>query len=76
MRIIVPASEKSTIWRSLTKQGVQVDRQCGQGYCGACKAKLLKGDVRYTTDPLAFIGAGEVLTCCSVPVSDCEIKPL
>jgi len=74
MCITVQASDSRTIWRGLTEQGVQVDRQCGQGYCGACKVKLISGEVRYTTDPLAFIGKGEVLTCCSIPVSPCNIE--
>ncbi|MFK8773662.1 2Fe-2S iron-sulfur cluster-binding protein [Aeromonas caviae] len=76
MCFTVPANDSNTIWHSLTEQGAQVDRQCGQGYCGACKVKLISGEVRYTTEPLAFIGKGEALSCCSVPVSECEVQPL
>jgi ferredoxin len=53
----------------LLRTGHQIEYQCRHGYCGACRCKLVSGEVSYPTLPLAFIPAGEVLTCCGKPES-------
>ncbi len=45
-------------------------RACKEGYCGACRCKLVKGTVEYIDEPLAFIGDGEILACYTKPTSD------
>ncbi|HAT2580577.1 2Fe-2S iron-sulfur cluster binding domain-containing protein (plasmid) [Aeromonas media] len=67
---------KAPLWRALSTQGVVVDRQCGQGFCGACKVRLVSGEVKYATNPLAYVGEGEVLTCCTIAVTQCRIETL
>lgn len=41
--------------------------------------RLLAGEVEYLEQPLAFIGADEILPCCCIPKSDiridCELRP-
>ena len=58
----------------LEKQKVEVHYHCREGYCGACRTKLISGNVEYQTDPLAFIDDDEILACCCKPTSDIEIK--
>lgn len=53
----------------LLRTGHQIEYQCRNGYCGACRCKLVSGEVSYPTLPLAFVPAGEVLTCCAKPES-------
>lgn len=53
---------------------VQVEYQCRSGYCGACRLKLVKGEVAYRQQPLAFINAGEILPCCCMPLTDIELE--
>jgi ferredoxin len=51
-----------------------VEYQCRSGYCGACRLKLVKGDVVYRQPPLAFINDGEILPCCCMPLTDIELE--
>lgn len=53
---------------------VQVEYQCRSGYCGACRLKLVKGEVAYRQQPLALINAGEILPCCCMPLTDIELE--
>lgn len=59
---------------ALEQQQLQVNFQCREGYCGACRCKLLQGEVRYLQEPLAFVRPGEFLPCCSVPLTDITIE--
>lgn len=69
----VPAGNDKTLLESLEQQGVAVHYHCREGFCGACRTKLLTGEVRYTTDPLAFIDDDEILPCCCIPTSDLKV---
>jgi ferredoxin len=62
-----------TLLEALEQQQLQVNFHCREGYCGACRCKLLQGDVSYITEPLAFVRPGEFLPCCSVPLTDIDI---
>lgn len=58
---------------SLESQGVDINFQCREGYCGSCRIKLLQGEVHYLLDPMAWLGEDEVLTCCTVPKTNLVI---
>ncbi|MEE2023628.1 class I ribonucleotide reductase maintenance protein YfaE [Alkalimonas mucilaginosa] len=51
-----------------------VHYQCREGYCGACRCRLVSGDIKYLQEPLAFVRQGEFLPCCSIPISDITIE--
>lgn len=60
-----------TILDSLERNGVQIDSMCRTGFCGACKTKKLRGDVKYIDEPLGcFNEAEEILPCVCVVESD------
>ncbi|MBZ9610977.1 class I ribonucleotide reductase maintenance protein YfaE [Rheinheimera maricola] len=59
---------------TLEQHKLQVNYHCREGYCGACRCKLLSGNISYTNEPLAFVRAGEFLPCCSVSLSDIIIE--
>ncbi|MDP5135504.1 class I ribonucleotide reductase maintenance protein YfaE [Rheinheimera baltica] len=63
-----------TLLDALEQQRLQVNFHCREGYCGACRCKLLRGEIRYINEPLAFVRQGEFLPCCSIPVNDIEIE--
>lgn len=67
-------SEHRSLLEALEAQKHQVNYQCREGYCGACRCKLLSGSVSYINEPLAFVRKGEILPCCSVPITDIEIE--
>ncbi len=64
----------STLLESLEAQGVQVPYQCRDGYCGGCRTDLVKGEVAYLQEPMAWINQGEILPCCCVPKTALTLK--
>ncbi|OSN06173.1 class I ribonucleotide reductase maintenance protein YfaE [Lonsdalea iberica] len=63
----------ATLLEALETQRVNVEFHCRSGYCGACRMRLLKGEVSYAQTPLAFFLPGEILPCCCKPLSDVEL---
>ncbi|CCQ11902.1 Ferredoxin [Pseudoalteromonas luteoviolacea B = ATCC 29581] len=59
---------------SLEQAKIDAPYQCREGFCGACRVQLIKGQVSYNEEPLAFVREGEILTCCCRPITDIEIK--
>ncbi|MBQ4832365.1 2Fe-2S ferredoxin-like protein [Pseudoalteromonas sp. MMG010] len=51
----------------LETKKIPVSYQCREGYCGACRATLIAGNVHYNEEPLAFVREGEILLCCCKP---------
>ena len=58
----------------LEQQKLTLPFQCREGYCGACRAELISGQVSYNQEPLAFVRDGEVLLCCCKPNGDISLK--
>ncbi|HBN88338.1 class I ribonucleotide reductase maintenance protein YfaE [Rheinheimera aquimaris] len=65
---------RRTLLDALEQQKLGVNFHCREGYCGACRCKLLQGEVRYLNEPLAFVRKGEFLPCCSIPLTDIDIE--
>lgn len=59
-----------TLLDALEQHDIQLPYQCREGYCGACRCKLVSGTVRYLQDPLAWVNDGDILPCCSIPQGD------
>jgi ferredoxin len=68
------SSSKETILEDLEENKITIEYHCREGFCGACRCKLISGEVDYTLDPLAFIDDDEILPCCTVPLSDITIE--
>lgn len=71
----VACSDKEYILDAAEKVGIEIENSCRAGTCGTCSAKILKGEVTYEEDYDALSGleSGEILTCCSKPVSSVVI---
>ena len=69
----VDAVPDKTLLESLESAGVACHYHCRDGFCGACRTKLIEGSVEYTPDPLAFIDDDEILPCCCKPVTNIKI---
>ncbi|CNC72365.1 class I ribonucleotide reductase maintenance protein YfaE [Yersinia enterocolitica] len=68
-----PANSRNLL-ETLEYHQVPIEYQCRSGYCGSCRLRLLKGEVCYQQQPLAFIQTGEILPCCCQPKGDIEIE--
>lgn len=71
---LVACNKGEAILDALESNGIDAQFNCREGFCGVCRTKLLSGSVSYLLDPLAFIDDDEILTCCTTPNSDIEIK--
>lgn len=69
----VSARPDQTLLEALESHRIEVHYHCREGFCGACRTKLLDGKVSYTTDPLAYIDDDEILPCCCVAQSALKI---
>jgi len=70
----VQHTAQNTLLESIEEYDIEIQYHCREGYCGACRSKLITGEVEYTTDPLAFIDDDEILPCCCNPISNIEIE--
>ncbi len=66
--------QENSLLEMLERHQIEVEYQCRSGYCGACRLRLLRGEVTYLQPPLAFIQPGEILPCCCVPLTDIELE--
>ncbi|MCF6434040.1 MULTISPECIES: class I ribonucleotide reductase maintenance protein YfaE [Pseudoalteromonas] len=67
------AAQSSSLLETLEQANIEVPYQCREGFCGACRAKLESGEVVYNQEPLAFVRDGEVLLCCTKPLTDIKL---
>jgi ferredoxin len=72
-KTVIYQSDK-TLLESIESQNIDVHHHCREGFCGACRTKLISGEVSYLSDPLAYIDDDEILPCCCVPVSNLKIE--
>lgn len=70
----IECDSTKTVLENLEAANLDVAFHCREGFCGVCRTKLLNGKVEYTLDPLAFIDDDEILSCCTKPIGDIEIK--
>ena len=70
----VPHQPQKTLLESIEVHQIPVHFHCREGFCGACRTKLITGEVEYTTFPLAYIDDDEILPCCCYPTTDLEIE--
>lgn len=69
-----PVNTNDTLLDQLESQGVELNSQCRDGYCGGCRVKLLEGDVQYQNEPLAALQEGEILPCSCKPATQIKIS--
>lgn len=66
-------TEDETLLVQLERAGVTIEYQCREGYCSACSLVLLRGQVEYPVEPLAWVQSGYLLACSAIVKSDIEI---
>jgi len=66
--------QDKNILNALERENIESHYHCRDGFCGACRCKLISGTVKYKVEPLAFVRDGDILTCCAEPTSDIEIN--
>ena len=73
------AEAGETILNAALRQGVMLPYGCGDGSCGACRAKVMSGQVEHGSAPSHVLSdqdraAGGALLCCASARSDLDIE--
>lgn len=69
------SDDKQTLLECLENANVEVHYHCRDGFCGACRVSLIAGEISYPNgEPLAYIGDGEILPCCCIPITDITLE--
>lgn len=61
---------------AIEAQELDIRSNCRAGFCGDCRAELVEGEVTQIqqSNPLMPLKEGEILTCCSRPKTDIELR--
>ncbi len=67
-------NNEQTLLECLESANIEVHYHCRDGFCGACRVTLVKGEINYPSgEPLAYVGDNEILPCCCVPITDISL---
>ncbi|MGL6123332.1 MAG: class I ribonucleotide reductase maintenance protein YfaE, partial [Shewanella sp.] len=71
--VLLFTEQQGSLLQALEAKKVSIFSECRNGFCGACKTRIISGKVRYLTEPLAELKQDECLPCCCVPTEDLEL---
>lgn len=70
-KIVHFENNEQSLLDCLESAEIEVHYHCRDGFCGACRVKLVEGEINYPQgEPLAFVADDEILPCCCIPVTD------
>lgn len=74
MNIALPPTQELLI-TALEKQNIPIESQCRQGFCGACRCQLIRGEITYSTPPLAAtVNDNDIFVCCASALTEIELS--
>jgi ferredoxin len=71
--VLLFTEQQGTLLQALEAKKVNIFSECRNGFCGACKTRVISGKVSYLNEPLAELKHDECLPCCCVPTEDLEL---
>lgn len=71
--VLLFTEQQGTLLQALEAKKVKIFSECRNGFCGACKTRVISGKVSYLNEPLAELKHDECLPCCCVPTEDLEL---
>jgi ferredoxin len=72
--VTVESNSSSTLLESMEYAGFDVEYNCREGHCGACRCKLTSGSVEYVGFAMAYTADNEVLPCICRAKSDVKLE--
>lgn len=72
--VLLFTQQHTSLLMALEQKKVKMFSECRNGYCGACKTKVISGSVTYHTEPLVHLEKDECLPCCCSPSSDLNLE--
>ena len=72
---IIYLDSHNNLLECIESADIEVHYHCRDGYCGACRVMLTRGQISYPQgEPLAYVGDNEILPCCCIPMRNIELK--
>jgi ferredoxin len=72
--ITIESNSSSTLLETMERAGLDVEYNCREGHCGACRCKLTSGAVEYVGFAMAYTADDEVLPCICRAKSDVKLN--
>lgn len=69
----IQSNPSSTLLETMESAGLEPEYHCRDGHCGACRCKLVSGEVEYVGFAMAYIQSDEILPCISKAKTDVEL---
>lgn len=70
----IESHPSNTILETLENAGLEPEYHCRDGHCGACRCKLVSGEVEYVGFAMAYTQDQEILPCISKAKTDIKIE--
>ena len=68
------SEDNLTILEVLEKNGMKMNYQCREGFCGVCRCKIISGKFNYKYEPLAMAKEDEIFICIAKALSDIKLS--
>lgn len=70
----ITTNASNTLLETMEAAGMEVEYNCRDGHCGACRCKLSSGDVEYVGFAMAYTQEDEILPCVTRAKSDVALE--
>lgn len=61
--LMIESNGSETLLETMENAGLNVEYNCRDGHCGACRCKLSAGSVEYVGFAIAYTQSDEILPC-------------
>ncbi|MGF1909807.1 class I ribonucleotide reductase maintenance protein YfaE [Vibrio kasasachensis] len=72
-KVTIASNPSNTLLETIENAGIEVEYNCRDGHCGACRCKLKSGEVEYVGFAMAYTQADEILPCITRAKTDIEL---
>ncbi len=72
--ITIESNSAETLLESMERSGLHPEYNCRDGHCGACRCRLVAGEVEYVGFAMAYTQNNEILPCICRAKSALELE--
>ncbi|MGX1925099.1 class I ribonucleotide reductase maintenance protein YfaE [Vibrio sp. NH-7] len=70
----IQSNPSNTLLETMEQAGLEPEYNCRDGHCGACRCKIVSGEVEYVSFAMAYVQSDEILPCISRAKTDIELQ--
>ncbi|NAW68603.1 2Fe-2S iron-sulfur cluster binding domain-containing protein [Vibrio sp. V27_P1S3P104] len=72
--LTIESNPTNTLLESMENAGLLPEYNCRDGHCGACRCRLISGEVEYVGFAMAYTQGNEILPCICKAKSALELE--